>query len=75
MRRRDGASATLRGVGLRLTGPRRPVLEVAAGATLTPKTSQGGFERAGKSLKGLMSRDNLKEAFAGESSWSECWMA
>jgi len=35
-RRRDGASAALRGVGLRLTGPRRLVLEVVRGATLIP---------------------------------------
>src|SRR5260370_12760783 len=35
-RRRDGASAALRGVGLRLTGPRRLVLEVVRGSDAHP---------------------------------------
>ena len=35
-RRRDGASAALRGVGLRLTGPRRLVLEVVRGSSAHP---------------------------------------
>jgi len=34
--RRDGASAALRGVGLRLTGPRRLVLEVVRGSDAHP---------------------------------------
>src|SRR5262249_55352092 len=35
-RRRDGASAALRGVGLRLTGPRRLVLEAVRGGDAHP---------------------------------------
>ncbi len=35
-RRRDGAAAALRGVGLRLTGPRRLVLEVVRGSDVHP---------------------------------------
>jgi len=35
-RRRDGASAALRGVGLRLTDPRRAVLEVVRGSDAHP---------------------------------------
>src|SRR4030095_11637937 len=35
-RKRDGASAALRGVGLRLTGPRRLVLEVVRGSDAHP---------------------------------------
>jgi Fe2+ or Zn2+ uptake regulation protein len=35
-RRRDGAAAALRGVGLRLTGPRRLVLEVVRGSDAHP---------------------------------------
>ena len=36
VRRRDGVAAALRGVGLRLTGPRRLVLEVVRGSNAHP---------------------------------------
>ena len=64
---KDSGSA-LRALGLRLTGPRRLILEVLRGTESHPAAEfQETHTMAGKSLKGTKSHENLKEAFAGES--------